>query len=231
MPSLRYAAPGALPALAACFVVRVCLLVGLAGCSPTMHAGWHTVTQAWSQQPSDWRAAPLSPDLKYLHVSVDGRNGLMVLGGHRQTAMGRGSVWYSADGAVATSVNGRIVAWSEQARRWQLVEHTDVSWPDGGLPQPIEQTVDLMPGDSWGSVQTVQRQRLDVEPAHEGWLECAKGLAWFAERPAGNASAAGMSTYAVDPSTGEVVYGSHCPKANWCIRWEIWPMPQAWACR
>jgi len=173
-------------------------------------------------------AINLNPAYRYLRVSVEGREALLVLGYSDPTPTGPIETWYSNAGEVLQLHNGRILATVGLRIDWRAVAHTGLpSWSDV-INSPSAQFLrkrDELPGHRFGVSETVMLY--PVKPPADARLVglSSEELTWFEETvqasPERMPSARyGLSVYGGVPT---VIYGEQCLKPDLCIAWQAWP--------
>jgi hypothetical protein len=202
--------------------------LGLAGLTACIHTPFSlTMAEAFSKGPK-LKALTLNPQLRYLRVSTQGRNALMVLGYEDPTDSGPIETWYSREGEVLRLQNGRMVGTAGLTVDWQSVRYKGLpAWAEmaGGQVAEFERQRDEMPGYRFNVAdQLVLRP---VPPPANAALEGlnAADLVWYEEtvmRPNGPLPSA---RYALRDKDGvrTVVYGEQCLSAQFCMSWQTWP--------
>ena len=173
----------------------------------------------------------LNPELRYLRVTSDGREALMVLGYSDPHPLGDIETWYSASGEVLKLQNGRILSTTGLKLDWRQVRYVGMpSWPNllGSPLARFERERDEMPGHRFGIRETVQIS--PMPPPRDAKLSglSAEALRWMEERvvspPTPLPSARfGLALHdAGKPPV--VVYGEQCLRPDFCIAWQTWPV-------
>lgn len=230
-------------------VLSVCSLAQV-GCSQSMQAGLHTLSQALPSPvaPPDLQQQPLNPQLHYLRVQVDTARGpqvaLAVEGDRDTLADGQAiSVWYGADGTVLRLHQGRLVGFATATQSWRIVNaQAWPGWPATGTAVATSATTPpaatfwqrtaSQPGHRWGAQQVHQQSWVDTPPRGHAFQGSLTGLRWVVARPVSTQSTATLAWYAVDDSqpTAPAIYGRQCldgfaPAAEppVCVHWQHWP--------
>jgi len=173
-------------------------------------------------------AINLNPAYRYLRVSVEGREALLVLGYSDPTPTGPIETWYSNAGEVLQLHNGRILATVGLRIDWRAVTYTELpSWSDvmNSSSAQFMRKRDEMPGHRFGISETVMLY--PVKPPSDSRLVgvSAKELTWFEETVQANPKRLPSARYGLSAQNGvpTVIYGEQCIAPDLCIAWQAWP--------
>jgi hypothetical protein len=176
--------------------------------------------------------AKLSPNLRYLRVTIGGRVVLLALGFLDPHPHGTIEVWYSAEREVVRLQNGRVVGAVGLTYEWRNVVLPELpEWSKlAGNVEPFRwsRTRDVMPGYRYGLRDTLWLSA--IPPLENSALKelDPKDLTWFEERFADDGlskAALPVARYAVQVAGGQglVVYGEQCLAPPTCFTWQRWP--------
>lgn len=205
-------------------VLTVAALLVETGCAQGDIRAGKTLYHLFSRN-SAVENTPLSPDLRYLRLAVDGRVALLVLGYVTPDAGGDIEVWYSAYGEVLKLRRGRIVGTAGLATDWRSVrlDRTPLWSSLSHGSTTIVREHDEMPGYRIGIRETLAVSAIDA-PAASEYVGNPEQLRWFEERS--DSFDWAPSRYAIDisPTGREVpVYGEQCISKKLCLVWQRWP--------
>lgn len=170
----------------------------------------------------------LHPDLRYLRVSLGGREALMVLGYAEQSSHGPIEVWYSSQGEVLQLQNGRILSTAGLALDWRRVEYRNPPAWSKTFAQSSHEFVrvrDQMPDYRFGITETISFYPIAVPKDARLVGLPASQLSWFEERVIPNPDGLASARFGLHGQHGEtqVVYAEQCLSAKLCIAWQKWP--------
>ena len=176
----------------------------------------------------------LDPRLRYLRVDVEGRPpALLVLGYLDPNPQGEVEVWYSSQGEILKTRNGRIVGTAGLELDWRRVVMSPAP-PDwitvATSGQRYHRWRDEMPG---------YRQNIGTNLSVAPWpglpnvtlaasmpSDRARRYQWFREDDtSGSQDALPAAWFAVGSYDGQaaVVYSRQCLSANFCLNLQRWP--------
>ena len=227
--------------LACCWV-----LLSLTGCAAGLGTEWVTLVSAVR---GDFAADKLqriphapNPAYTYLRVELDGfPPAMMVLGYVDAHPLGPIEVWYSAQGEVIKTQNGRLVGSTGLPLDWAGVRFTAGPPPWAAVAQggaSFTRVHDELPSYRFGIVDQVAV--MPVPGFNEGSLPFTLPASlpragvvayhWFRESVASGPSAAlPDSWFAVGQYLGQtaVVYSRQCLRPDYCMHLQRWPVQEA----
>ena len=204
------------------------IFLGLAACGHTPVT--RTISETFFDSPGVGAIA-LNPSYRYLRVSADGREALMVLGYVDPQPLGDVETWYSASGEVLKLQNGRITSTSGLKPDWREVRYSELpSWSSlvGMSAARFKRERDEMPGHRFGIQEVVEIS--SVQPPADARLSglSAATLRWFEERVVASPKPEPSARYGLssrnDGTQPVVVYGEQCLRPDFCIAWQVWPV-------
>ena len=190
---------------------------------------------------------PLNPNLRYLKVDANGIPALLVLGYNDANPQGQRAVWYSAFKEVVELQGGRLVSTQGLDLNW-----TQVSIPDAPPLSSILPNNELnskrarsklryirirtvMPGYYVNIRETVILEALDEMPSDvpKQLRDSANNanIRWVQETvlvppESNNPSIKPLkAVYALDRTTGAVIYGKQYLRPDYFVSWLSWPYP------
>jgi hypothetical protein len=199
------------------------LLLALSGCSVIQHAGLATITNDILTRSHSVRHIPVQADVKYLLMTQEKRESLLVWIGNEFSARGAVSVWISADGVVVRlGQDGQLVGVSEKTRNWQIYSQALLKPANQDSEKnKILEITDTQPGYRLGVKKQIQKLKLESPIKNNPWYLNTNKFSW---------------SQLLETSTGEIlsIYGQHltdsnhmagqrCIDKNWCLRWQTWP--------
>jgi hypothetical protein len=220
------------------------LVAALSGCSSASNAILQTLPYAYGRNPGVDNAR-LSPNFRYLRVTIGGRVVLLAQGNMDSDPQGPIEVWYSAEREVLRLQNGRLVGAVGLTTEWRNVTLPELpSWSAvarGDRAIRWTRTRDVMPGYrfgvkdelSLGLIGAPQRSALQgVEPQRLTWFEErveSGSVVWLSGIFGGSVGADPVlppARYAVEfqGDQATVVYGEQCLAAKLCFTWQRWPV-------
>lgn len=199
----------------------------LAGCTPTGSAILQTFTAALRPAPAAARPA-LNPRYRYLRVTTEGREALLVLGHLDQSPQGQVEVWFSAGREVLRLQGGRLVGASGLLTEWRQVWIPVLpTWRQMAAGHGWERTRDVMPGYRYGVRDRLYTQQIPPPPSLSLEGEDASSLMWFEERqlaplpgPSLRLPPARFAVRIDAEGREAVVFGEQCLAPDLCLRWQ-----------
>lgn len=208
------------------------LCLGVQGCASNQAAAFDALRQAMSRgAKADPSQRPLSPQYRYLRLTVNGQPTLLVLGYVDQAdSSAPVQVWYSGAGEVLRLRHGRLAGLVGTPTEWR-----DVRWPQGvpawraalQQPSPIyERVLDQMPGYRLGLTQSLRLEAL-APPGDTAWAGAVPAdLRWFRESPSPGEHRPARYGVRLGPQGAEPLYGEQCLAVDLCLTWQAWPVDQ-----
>lgn len=201
----------------------------LAGCTPTGSAILQTFTM--TLRPTSSAAKPaLNPQYRYLRVTTQGREALLVLGYLDQTPQGPVEVWYSAGRETLRLQGGRLVGAAGLLTEWRQVTIPPLpAWREMASGYRWERTRDVMPGYRYGVRDILLTRQIPPPRGRMPAGEDPSGLLWFEERqisppPAPLGLPPALYAVRIDPQGREaVVFVEQCLAPDLCLRWQFLP--------
>lgn len=171
----------------------------------------------------------LNPDFRYLRVSAQGRQSLLVLGYIDPHPSGPVETWYSGSGEVLRLQNGRIVSTQGLQVDWRAVRHSaPPHWSDIPDSLPVEwvRERDEMPGYRFNITETLVLRAIAAPEKSRLAGMAPEQLFWVEETVHGSRNAWSSARYGLDFRFAEpaVVYGEQCLSPDLCITWQTWPV-------
>jgi hypothetical protein len=199
------------------------LLLALSGCSVIQHAGLATFTNDILTRSHSVRHIPVQADVKYLLITQEKRESLLVWIGNEFSAIGAVSVWISADGVVVRlGQDGQLVGVSEKTRNWQIYSQVLLkpTTQDSEKNKIIEIT-DAQPGYRLGVKKQLQKLELESPIKNNQWYLNTNKFSWsqLLEISTGKI----LSIYGQHLTDSNHMAGQRCIDENWCLRWQTWP--------
>lgn len=176
----------------------------------------------------------LDPQLRYLRVDVDGRPpALLVLGYRDPHPQGEVEVWYSSQGEVIKTRQGRIVGTAGLELDWRRVvmEPAAPDWAAVAAPgQRYRRWRDEMPGYRQSILSEIAVAPWpglpDVALASSLPSDRARRYRWFREDDtSGSQAALPAAWFAVGSYDRQVsvVYSQQCLSTTFCLSLQRWP--------
>ena len=205
-----------------CLALTV-LLLGACGHTPVTRTLWESIGTGKGVD-----AVKLSPNLRYLRVTVRGRVVLMVLGYVDASPGGALETWCSSEGEVLRLQNGRVVATAGLETDWRAVRPIALpGWKDmlGRSSVTYQRERDEMPGFRFGISETVSLYAVRTPTNARLMGLPAQSLRWFEEAVQGQPGGLSSARYAlrIEGSEPRVVYAEQCLSPTFCLAWQIWP--------
>jgi hypothetical protein len=225
------------------------LFACLSGCASS-GPGAQVIARAWEGSKAEsGTSAPLSPGVRYLRVDrPGGRSVLLALGYVEPHPAGEVLVWYSADGDVLRTLNGRIVglAGLPTGFRVYTTEPAELLWPafrfarfeyqrvrDDAMAyqfghrdvlrvesaSPPQHLLRDLPADARWPAAWSSRSGADVRWYREQMQQTTSGSVWPDAWYAVRATSDGVEQTAADP----VVYSFQCVAPSLCFHLQPWP--------
>ena len=211
--------------------VLLSFVLALQGCATGSDAIVQTMQSAIGRTrgPDE---AKLSPNFRYLRVTIEGRMALLALGYLDSHPHGTIEVWYSAEREVVRLQNGRLVGVAGLAAEWRNVVLPEFPpWSTlarAAGPLRWMRTRDVMPGYRYGLRDSLLLSA--TPPPATSALQGldAQQLTWFEER----FSDGGLAKMTLPPARyavqfadggGTVVYAEQCVAPQICFTWQRWP--------
>jgi hypothetical protein len=208
----------------------------LCACATSQRAVLDTIQEVREGKTAADRAT-LSPQLRYLRVTIEGRSALMVLGYIDTDSSGPIDVWYSAEGEVLRLQNGRLKGTAGFIEDWRETRFISApSWQ--ALPAHPHTTAhqwrrvrDVMPGYRFG-IEDPLTVRPIAPPKSALKGLAADSLIWFEETRGSREGEAleeahllPPARYALRPGDDAPLYGEQCLTRSRCLAWQTWPAP------
>ncbi len=213
------------------FAVLVGLL-SITGCVQTPIS--QTMVEAFGKGKSgNIDTVKLSPNLKYLRVTIRDRSVLMVLGYLDKTPQGHIETWYSSEGEVLRLLNGRVLSTNGLEIDWRNVKYASLpAWSElAGLSSnnsnfQFTRTHDQMPSYRFSISELVNLYSIGA-PSNSNLIGLpANQLRWFEEKVKGISHGLPSARYGLSTKDGHavVVYGEQCFSNELCFSWQTWPV-------
>ena len=190
---------------------------------------------------------PLNPRFRYLKVDANGIPALLALGYNDAHPQGQRAVWYSAFKEVVELQGGRLVSSEGLDVNWTQVSIPDAPPLSSVLPNNevsskrarsklrYIRTRTVMPGYQVNIRETVIMEALDEMPSDvPKQLRDSAGnpnIRWVQETvlvppQSDNPSIKPLkAVYAIDRTTGAVIYGKQYLRPDYFVSWLSWPYP------
>ncbi len=199
----------------------------LAGCTPTGSAILQTFTVPLRSASSAAKPA-LNPQYRYLRVTTEGREVLLVLGYLDPDPQGPVEVWYSAGREVIRLQGGRLVGAAGLLTEWRRVSIPVLpGWREMAAGHRWERSRDVMPGYRYGVRDQMLTQQIEPSRGNSLAVPEPSSLLWFEERQVGTATHPSLrlppARYAIQVDTEgaeKVIFGEQCLSPNLCLNWQ-----------
>jgi hypothetical protein len=196
----------------------------LLGCTNLWQAGWQTAIETQPQK-IDLQTAALDPSVRYLKVSLNQQEVLMVEA-YRQ---GEESVWVSGDLTIFKTRNGYLRDLEGFAINWQDVRGLNLETA-AQLAKPTAYTRvrNEMPGYRFAIRESVLVSPLAQAPKDVRLYGLdASHLRWFTEEVTAPLNGQALSysypgVFAIDTRQQpfQVVFGRQCLAKDYCLQWQ-----------
>ncbi len=193
--------------------------------NPMAVAGSHLLPSFLSRSEDPTETVHLNPQYRYLRLVVDGRP--LILAQSKSNPL-EGSPWFSAAGEVLRFRDGRVVGATGLLTEWRAVQLPDLpSWTaleKNSRPLDWTRVRDVMPAYRYGIADHLRVQ--PVPPPRGSQLKGVDphSLWWFREQDLAPKNPLPPAWYGVDPSSGQVIYGSVCLDSQLCFTRQRWPV-------
>jgi hypothetical protein len=153
----------------------------------------------------------------------------MVLGYVDPNPAGEIQVWYSSEGEVLRTQNGRLVGTAGLETNWSAVRTTALpTWMDVFAQPTLEyaRERDETPGYRFGIAERVTIYPVPIPKNAKLSGVAATNLRWFEEAVIGQPDGLPSARYGVQDREGQppqVIYGEQCLSKDLCIAWQTWP--------
>ena len=168
---------------------------------------------------------------KYRYLAVYPQGGIkavFIMGFERSTPLGLVEVWYSADGVMLETLNGRL-----SGTRGYPVQWASVQW--AGDASALVRTRDDLTHGIFGVVDLIHPVAVEFSgvPAHvwSPWLSqpaVLANLSWFTDKvhtqPSTGAPAAGWVAQGVHRGQSTWVFSHQCLAVDFCLHLARWPL-------
>ena len=214
------------------------LLLGCAsGTNPMSEALSALAAQAFASGDTAVLGAKLNPQYRYLRVEVVGHAAaLMVLGYIDPHPLGDIEVWYSGNGEVIRTQNGRIVATSGLPIDWRAVRFASNPPPWSAVPAEgafYQRSRDEMPLHRYAISERLKLARLADQPTAVQVaplpLAQARAATWFREDTLSSTAEpvpSALFAWGNYAGQGAVVYSYQCLSATFCLKLMPWPVQE-----
>jgi hypothetical protein len=170
----------------------------------------------------------LSSNFRYLKVTANGREALMVLGYSDVHPEGPIETWYSSEGEMLRLQNGRIFSTAGLELDWRSVRFNNLpGWASVIERQSVvfSRQRDEMPGHRFGLVDQVKIY--SISPPKDAQLVGVdpRTVVWFEERVQSSDVKMPSARYALRMEAGapKPIYGEQCLSTHFCMAWQTWP--------